>query len=117
MERKKTSKLKEKLTFKYRFVVLNEDTFEERFSFKLNRLPNGHGVWLCPEFGGRQPSHNDFTRLWPVAGDQADTSSDQWTAASHTANQPQSDDTLTRANSRSHVHFRRHMIDPKPFPY
>ncbi len=38
MEPKKTSKLKEKLTFKYRFVVLNEDTFEERFSFKLNRL-------------------------------------------------------------------------------
>jgi len=38
MERKKTNKLKEKLTFKYRFVVLNEDTFEERFSFKLNRL-------------------------------------------------------------------------------
>jgi murein DD-endopeptidase MepM/ murein hydrolase activator NlpD len=38
MERKKNSKLKEKLTFKYRFVVLNEDTFEERFSFKLNRL-------------------------------------------------------------------------------
>lgn len=38
MERKITSKLKEKLTFKYRFVVLNEDTFEERFSFKLNRL-------------------------------------------------------------------------------
>ena len=32
------NKLKEKLTFKYRFVVLNEDTFEERFSFKLNRL-------------------------------------------------------------------------------
>lgn len=32
------SKIKEKLTFKYRFVVLNEDTFEERFSFKLNRL-------------------------------------------------------------------------------
>lgn len=31
-------KLKEKLTYKYRFVVLNEDTFEERFSFKLNRL-------------------------------------------------------------------------------
>lgn len=30
--------IKEKLTFKYRFVVLNEDTFEERFSFKLNRL-------------------------------------------------------------------------------
>lgn len=38
MEQKKKSKLKEKLTFKYRFVVLNEDTFEERFSFKLNRL-------------------------------------------------------------------------------
>ncbi len=34
----KKSKLKEKLTYKYRFVVLNEDTFEERFSFKLNRL-------------------------------------------------------------------------------
>ncbi len=34
----KKNKLKEKLTFKYRFVVLNEDTFEERFSFKLNRL-------------------------------------------------------------------------------
>ncbi len=37
-QNKKKSKLKEKLTFKYRFVVLNEDTFEERFSFKLNRL-------------------------------------------------------------------------------
>ena len=34
----KKNKLKEKLTYKYRFVVLNEDTFEERFSFKLNRL-------------------------------------------------------------------------------
>lgn len=32
------NKIKEKLTHKYRFVVLNEDTFEERFSFKLNRL-------------------------------------------------------------------------------
>lgn len=32
------NKIREKLTFKYRFVVLNEDTFEERFSFKLNRL-------------------------------------------------------------------------------
>ena len=31
-------KIKEKLTFKYRLVILNEDTFEERFSFKLNRL-------------------------------------------------------------------------------
>ena len=39
MEKPKgTNKLKEKLTYKYRFVVLNEDTFEERFSFKLNRL-------------------------------------------------------------------------------
>ena len=36
--KKQKSKLKEKLTFKYRLVVLNEDTFEERFSFKLNRL-------------------------------------------------------------------------------
>ncbi len=35
---KKRNKIKEKLTHKYRFVVLNEDTFEERFSFKLNRL-------------------------------------------------------------------------------
>ncbi len=35
---KNKNKIKEKLTFKYRFVVLNEDTFEERFSFKLNRL-------------------------------------------------------------------------------
>lgn len=37
-KKKNRNKLKEKLTFKYRFVVLNEDTFEERFSFKLNRL-------------------------------------------------------------------------------
>ena len=35
---KRTNKLRDKLTHKYRFVVLNEDTFEERFSFKLNRL-------------------------------------------------------------------------------
>jgi murein DD-endopeptidase MepM/ murein hydrolase activator NlpD len=35
---KSKSKIKEKLTFKYRFVVLNENTFEERFSFRLNRL-------------------------------------------------------------------------------
>ncbi len=33
-----TAKFKEKLTFKYRFVILNDDTFEERFSIKLNRL-------------------------------------------------------------------------------
>lgn len=38
MGKSKKEKLKEKLTYKYRFVVLNEDTFEERFSFKLNRL-------------------------------------------------------------------------------
>ena len=38
MEKSRKEIIKEKLTFKYRFVVLNEDTFEERFSFKLNRL-------------------------------------------------------------------------------
>jgi len=38
MDKRKRDKIKEKITFKYRFVVLNEDTFEERFSFKLNRL-------------------------------------------------------------------------------
>ncbi len=38
MEKSRKDRIKEKLTFKYRFVVLNEDTFEERFSFKLNRL-------------------------------------------------------------------------------
>ena len=31
-------KLRQKLLNKYRFVVLNEDTFEERFSYKLSRL-------------------------------------------------------------------------------
>ncbi len=35
---KKPSKLKEKLTNKYRLVILNENTFEERFSLKLSRL-------------------------------------------------------------------------------
>ena len=35
---KRTKKLRKKLLHKYRLVVLNEDTFEERFSFKLNRL-------------------------------------------------------------------------------
>lgn len=34
----KKNKLKQKLTDKYRLVVLNEDTFEERFSLKLSRL-------------------------------------------------------------------------------
>ena len=31
-------KLKRKLTHQYRLVMLNEETFEERFSLKLNRL-------------------------------------------------------------------------------
>ena len=35
---KKKGKLKKKLTDKYRLVVLNENTFEERFSLKLSRL-------------------------------------------------------------------------------
>ena len=35
---KRSKKIKRKLLHKYRFVVLIEDTFEERFSFKLNRL-------------------------------------------------------------------------------
>ena len=34
----KKSSFKQKLTDKYRLVVLNEDTFEERFSLKLSRL-------------------------------------------------------------------------------
>ena len=35
---KKKGKFKQKLTDKYRLVVLNDDTFEERFSLKLSRL-------------------------------------------------------------------------------
>ena len=37
---KKTNKkkLQKKLLHKYRLVVLNEDTFEERFAIKLTRL-------------------------------------------------------------------------------
>lgn len=35
---KKKRKLKQKLTDKYRLVILNEDTFQERFSLKLSRL-------------------------------------------------------------------------------
>jgi len=35
---RRSKKIKRKLLHKYRLVVLNEDTFEERFSFKLNRL-------------------------------------------------------------------------------
>lgn len=34
----KTQKIKQKLTDKYRLVILNEDTFQERFSLKLSRL-------------------------------------------------------------------------------
>lgn len=37
-DRVKKKKLKHKLTDKYRLVILNEDTFEERFSLKLSRL-------------------------------------------------------------------------------
>lgn len=36
--KKKKGKLKRKLTDKYRLVVLNENTFEERFAFKLSRM-------------------------------------------------------------------------------
>ena len=35
---KKTKKISKKLLHKYRLVILNEDTFEERLSFKLTRL-------------------------------------------------------------------------------
>ncbi len=35
---KRAKKFKKKLLHKYRLVILNEETFEERFSFKLNRL-------------------------------------------------------------------------------
>ncbi len=35
---KGTKRFKKKLLHKYRLVILNEETFEERFSFKLNRL-------------------------------------------------------------------------------
>ena len=40
MSDKKTNKkpLRKKLLHKYRLVILNEDTFEEKISFKLNRL-------------------------------------------------------------------------------
>ncbi|MGB3775569.1 MAG: M23 family metallopeptidase [Leeuwenhoekiella sp.] len=37
-KKKSDKKLKRKLLHKYRLVVLNEDTFEERVSFKLTRL-------------------------------------------------------------------------------
>ncbi len=38
VKEKRSKKIKNKLLNKYRLVVLNEDTFEERFTFKLNRL-------------------------------------------------------------------------------
>ena len=38
IKEKRSKKIKNKLLHKYRLVVLNEDTFEERFTFKLNRL-------------------------------------------------------------------------------
>ncbi|AXG68952.1 murein DD-endopeptidase MepM [Kordia sp. SMS9] len=37
-EKQKRQQLKKKLLHKYRLVILNEDTFEERISFKLTRL-------------------------------------------------------------------------------
>ncbi len=37
-KKKKPKKIKKKLLDKYRLVILNEDTFEERLSFKLTRL-------------------------------------------------------------------------------
>lgn len=36
--KKQKRNFKQKLTDKYSLVVLNEDTFEERFSLKLSRL-------------------------------------------------------------------------------
>ncbi len=36
--KKKKKEFKQKLLHKYRLVILNEDTFEERFAIKLNRL-------------------------------------------------------------------------------
>lgn len=35
---KRAKKFRKKLLHKYRLVILNEETFEERFSFKLNRF-------------------------------------------------------------------------------
>jgi len=37
-KQKKQKKLTKKLLHKYRLVILNEDTFEERFAIKLTRL-------------------------------------------------------------------------------
>ncbi len=38
MSKKKENTLRKKLTYKYRLVILNDDTLEEKLSFKLNRL-------------------------------------------------------------------------------
>lgn len=38
MEKKKSKKISKKLLHKYRLVILNEDTFEERLALKLTRL-------------------------------------------------------------------------------
>jgi murein DD-endopeptidase MepM/ murein hydrolase activator NlpD len=38
LEKKKKKKFTKKLLHEYRLVILNEDTFEERFAIKLNRL-------------------------------------------------------------------------------
>jgi len=38
VSKKKKNTLRKKLTYKYRLVVLNDDTLEEKLSFKLNRL-------------------------------------------------------------------------------
>ncbi len=37
-DQKKEKKFAKKLLHKYRLVILNEDTFEERFAIKLTRL-------------------------------------------------------------------------------
>jgi len=37
-KKKKEKKFTKKLLHKYRLVILNEDTFEERFAIKLTRL-------------------------------------------------------------------------------
>ena len=37
-DKKKEKKFAKKLLHKYRLVILNEDTFEERFAIKLTRL-------------------------------------------------------------------------------
>jgi murein DD-endopeptidase MepM/ murein hydrolase activator NlpD len=38
VSKKKKNTLRKKLTYKYRLVILNDDTLEEKISFKLNRL-------------------------------------------------------------------------------